>query len=262
MAEDSATEIRRLMDKASENILKPMREPIREIYIDSDFLYDYRLGALLLKLKTNDEYQYVLKHLQEYEEGPSPKITSYFPDLKITEEDLDLLESDPVYEKILHVAAPSTKLLMDLSNIILRTNTFNSNKDNPEPLTVWINQRNHIMPQEVQNRLVGFLKAADPRVHIKFLNYRTWRHVDPKLFSRVKVFFVYSMIDFCKLGSVAVGFMRKKKTLDKIIVANFMVEDDIKKEDELRSAVNKFIAVMMSMFDSFRFIKKSVLIER
>lgn len=262
MADVPNSEIARLMDQACKEIMKPFSEPIREIYIDTDFLYDYRLGALLLKLKTDAEYKYVLDHIQEYIDGPSPKITSYFPDLGITEEDLDLLESDPAYKTFIHVAAPGTRFLMDLAVDVIRINTQNRTKDNVAPLKIILNQRKHLMPDKIRQRITDFIHELDKHAKIIFTNFESWTSVPDEVFSKIKVLFVYDLIDFCKYGSTSAAAMRRDKVLDKTVIANFVTEDDFSTHEEHVDAINKFLAVMTTLFDTFRFIKKSVLIER
>ena len=262
MATAEEAELRRLMDKAGEAIINPLREPIREIYIDTDLLYDYRLGALLLKLKNEDEFSYVREHLHSYEEGPLPTITSYFPDLKITEEELDLLEDDLAFEKFLHATAPGTQFLMDLPNLIVRINTFNSNKLDPPPLTVHLNQRKHIMPKMIRERLLGAIRAQDSSANIKFENFETWNDIPEDMFKRCRMLFVYDLIDFCRLGTVPAKFMHSMKVNDKTLVANFMTEGGFPDEKTHLDAINKFCAVMSALFGNFQFMKKAVLIER
>ena len=262
MADAEDAELRRLMDKAGEAIINPLREPIREIYIETDLLYDYRLGALMLKLKNEDEFSYVKERIPAYEKGPLPTITSYFPKLNITEEELDLLEDYPVFEKYLHVAAPATKFLMDLPNLIVRVNTFNSNKLDPPPLTVHLNQRKHIMPPYVRNRLLDAIAVQDNHAKIIFDNFETWSDVPEDLFKRCRMLFIYDLIDFCRLGGVPARFMHDMQVNDKTLVANFMTEGGFPDEKTHLDAITKFCAVMSALFGNFQFMTKAVLIER
>ena len=262
MADALDQETIRLMDKAGEAMLRPMLEPIRSIYLDSDFLYNYRLGALILKVKNQDEYNYILSRLKLYEEGPNPKITTYFPDLKITEQELDLLEEDPVFEKYLHVASPSTEMLMDLPSIVLRINTYNSTKMDPTPLVLYINQRKHIMPKVIADRLVASIAEVDSKAKVVFTNYPTWSDIPEDLFKQLKHLYVYDLIDFCRMGTVSANAMRDRKVTDKTVIANFVTEDGFKDEDEWKDAIAKFGAVMSALFHSFQFTRKTVLIEK
>lgn len=74
--------------RSNDQEFEDMNQPIKRVYIDIEFLQDFRLGALIKLISTDVEYQYILSQLPKYSMSHGEPITSFFPDLGFTEEQI------------------------------------------------------------------------------------------------------------------------------------------------------------------------------
>lgn len=108
------------------NALETQKEnkPIRAIYIDLACLRDYKLGALL-KLVDSIGYQYIVSRLPIYNDRLDEDILSYFPDVDVTQEQLDNFINDPYNLNYLLLGSPTTDMyitLVALFDMVLKHN--------------------------------------------------------------------------------------------------------------------------------------------
>ncbi len=247
-----------LMDQAEEELLKPLFEPINLVYIDADFLYDYRLGAMLLKTSTEDQYKYILEHIPEYTEGKSRSIAKYFPKLGFTDNEIEMAANDYGWQDLVHAAAPKTKFLDDLSLFLTRINTFNRSKMMTQPLQVIINSRYSPMPDSIWRELVGYIRDRDTVVRMSRTNYHTWYDVPRNLVERMSMILVYDLVDFLNEGTPSQSLLRQSKMLDKVILSPYQTEEDYDDPEKEEEAIRNFAAVMMTYTTEFSFVKKSI----
>lgn len=245
------------VNQFSDSIIESMMNPITTIYIDSDFLYDYRLGALLLLIKGQEDYQYILDHLSYYEKNPTMKITNVFPDLKLTEEDVDLVENDIARRVHIQVVAPKTELLDGLTEFVAAVNTYNVSQAEAAKLTLIINCRRHDMQKSIWRDLVAYVRGFDPSVRMIKTNYYRWDEVPEDTIKDAGMLLVYDMSDFVKSKPV----MSKMSTMslnNKILIGYPQIEKDRDSEEETIEALRNFHSVMDVMFGKFIYIQKSI----
>lgn len=254
------TKIKQTIDQLSEDILRPFKEPIKAVYIDADFLYDYRLGELLLKVTCDEDYQIILKHLDEYINGTSFKITKYFPELKMTEEDLDLLEKDPVLGKYVQVAAPPTKFLMELPKFIMQINTYNKNREDGAGLKIYINTKGGKMNSSIWNRLSDGIERIFKNVRLINTTYSNWTEIPTNVYDALDILYVYDIRDFMSVGSVSCVKLQNRESIGKIIITRPRVKDEFDNENDAQEALDNFESVMSMLVLKFIYMNFPVII--
>lgn len=247
-----------LMSQVASEILRPFQEPVKAIYIDSDFLYDYRLGALLLKSDTQKEYDYIRENIHAYENGGSAKITKYFPELKVTEQMLDDLERDLEWNVFVQAAAPQTQLLKNFAAFIAKVNTYNHSRDESQSLRIVINQRRHKMTYRIWIDLVKYFFSIDKDLVISRTNYTDWYSISKEEISQFDILFVKDLVDFTRIGSSSQEMLKDNLMNNKVVISHKQTEadfDDPKKEEE---SLENFANLMRLMLKEFSFIKRSI----
>ena len=260
MAEDGLNS--RLMSQVAEEILKPFQEPIHGLYVDTDFLYDYRLGELILKLHDQKQFDYLKSCIPAYEQGNSRQITKYFPELKVTEEELDLLENDVKWQKFVAMAAPRTGFLLRFNSFLAKINTYNHSKELNHPFRLTLNMRKIPMPDKILSQLVQHIKEFDRTIEIRVTHYKNWNEVPEASFNSWTMLLVYDLVDFVRYGTVSQKMLKSEKCLDKIILSPYQTEEDFTDPQKEEQAFMNFKALMSLMVSEFSFVRKNIPIER
>lgn len=250
----------REFDKIAEAIMEPFKRAVSVVYIDADMLYDFRLGNLILHTSTEEQYQYIQKNLEAYESSANPKVTESFPDLGISEEQLDAFEKDPVYGWQIPVASPKTSFLDELGNLIVSINTLNESKEVKEPLRILINQRAVKFPKTMKTGLVQYILNHNKHAIIEFTNYSNWDEIPEQVFDSIDILFVHDAEDFVRHGTVSQRRMANmhEDCLRKIVVATCRSSKTFDSDEEKKEALTNFANIMGVMFSGFTFIKRKL----
>jgi len=198
---DAQAEFKAMCDSLSSELVKPFTVQKENIYIDSDLLYNYRLGALLALTRDESDYLHIIKHLHEYLEAPTLECTKFFPDLGLSEADLDKVIDDPKYFVFLNAAAPATLFVKDLETVIRIFNTTNQSRETTRPLHITINQRRVKMHIVHQKALIETIHTFDPSVVVEFTEYKSWFEVPTSVIECQDFLCVYDMVEFLKEGT-------------------------------------------------------------
>ena len=247
----------RMVDKESADIIKSMMMPMKTIYIDSDFLYDYRLGALLLLAKNENEYNYILSRLDEYECNPTMHITSVFPDLNLTETDVDLMEYDIKFEEYVIAGAPKTELLDEFHSFLAWIGTYNRSQTEDPGFTIIINFRNHKMPDEAWGKLKSYLSNGSKYIQIERTEFKSWDDMPRGLYENINLLFVYNIPDFASSFMVS-NVMKTLITLKQIVFTYPQVEQDFDTQEDCKEALDNFSALAGTVFYKFAYIKRAI----
>ena len=247
----------RMVDKESTEIIKSMMMPVNTIYIDSDFLYDYRLGALLMLAKNEDEYNYILSKLNEYECSPSMKITSVFPELNLTETDVDLMEHDLKFEKYVVAGAPKTEFLDEFNSFLAWVCTYNRSQTDSLDLNIIINFREHKMPDDAWEKLRSYLSSGSKHIKVVRTEFKSWDNMPRNLYETLNLLFVYNTPDFASSSMVS-NVMKTLLTFKQIVFTYPRVETDFETQEEYKEALDNFSALAGTVFYKFSYIKRSI----
>jgi len=198
---DAQKEFKNLCNQMSKDIVKPFLKQKENIYIDSDLLYHYRLGAMLALTKSEDDFNYVREHINDYLEAPTLECAKFFPEMKLTDEDLDKFIVDPKYFNVISAISPASEFIDNFDKIIRIFNTINESKEVTDPITITINQRRIPIHPVYRRGIINRIRSIDRHVNVKFTSYKSWYEVPQSLIAVQDFLCVYDMIEFLKEGT-------------------------------------------------------------
>lgn len=156
-----ATAFRRSNDREFED----MNEPIKRVYIDIEFLQDFRLGALIKLISTEVEYQYILEKLPVYSMSHGEPITSFFPDLGFTEEQVKAYMKEESHWEALAMDSPFYENVQSICVFISEYLKHNMRVGYGEPINIYIGCTDLLYCIEARRRLavilMDFLDSAN-----------------------------------------------------------------------------------------------------
>ena len=250
------TDFKSMCEKMSEEIMKPYMTQKKNIYVDADLIYDYRLGALMALIRDESDYQHVLENMDSYLNARTLECAKFFPLMKVTEEDLDNVIANPEYYIFLNAAAPASRFLDDLENIIKIFNTLNQSKEVTEPIKITINQRKIRIANGIRKEIVMKVKSIDPKVLVDFTEFPSWYKVNEKLIADQDFLCVYDMIEFLHEGTISQKLIAEvpSKLMKADIVTLFQSDKQLPTDSDF---VN-LQTIMECMCDKFSFIPKTI----
>lgn len=162
--------------------------PIRMLYIDLGCLQDINLGTLLLNIKEEDDFNYVMEQLPAYNHRLDNKFLSAFPKLKerFSEEDLLAFQKDPANAELIARMSPYTNFTRYLSYIVNSIQSVNSKTLSPvHPWSILFNTHPLAYPLPAAQRVAHIIRKEFPHIKVGFVNKAipdidadTWRSCD------------------------------------------------------------------------------------
>lgn len=155
-------------------MFKAYNKPKLNLYVDMAAMYDYRLTALLNMCKVEAEYDYIKKKLPKYALYKGRKITTVFPALKFTEEQVEAYLRDPNNVTVLSEAS----LITNITNLIpSQLFMFNwVNKQSPlyenEPINIYFVNEYFLPTERSALKIDHGLKKLYPNTICHFRNQK------------------------------------------------------------------------------------------
>ena len=254
---DTKQEFVDLCDKMSKEIVQPFLRPKEHIYVDSDLLYYYRLGAMIGLTKTEQQFNYVVSHVQDYIKAPSLDCARFFPEMGLTDEMLDKFIQAERFFNFVSAAAPASDFIDNLDKIILAMNTVNTSKEVKEPLTITINQRTIPIHPVYKRGIVNRVHSIDPRVNVEFVAYKSWYEVPPTLIEKQDFICVYDLGEFLREGTNSQKLLAEVPSkLSRCYIASLLQSD---KPNPTPEQFTNLKAILEVMCDKFMFVEKTIL---
>ena len=253
----SATEdFRSVCDKLSMDLMKPYMVQKKNIYVDADLIYDYRLGALLALTNGEAQYNYVMDNLHGYLNGRSLDCARFFPKLGFTEEDLDRMIADPEYFIFLTAASPASTFLDDLDMIIKIINTLNQSKEVTDPLRITINQRKIKIHDVHKAGIIARIHQIDPSVLVNFTEFPSWYKINEKFLEEQDFICVYDMLEFLREGTVSQKLLASvpSRLMHADILTLFQSDKKFATDEDFANLKT----IMECMCDKFSFIPRTL----
>lgn len=245
-----------VLQQFSKKMFQNEHPPVKHIYVDLEAFVDFYLGAIMLMIKTNVEYQYVVSRLEAYAKYPYRDITKVFPSLKFSMEDIEKLISD---EKIapLILNSPTKSLFYDWVEMAAEWSQKNKVQDNNIIPIVHVNCRTMKLTDAVKQKWTMYFQDTVLNCNVRFYH---------NAYSDFTVEFVNQMdvmvIDDCE------AFFDNPKLKDDIEAGNYIGKEvygfrylgkDISiAEDELEQTFDQTEAALC-LFFGFRYLDKRVL---
>ena len=257
MNDDVQHEIKNLCDDMAKDLNQAFLKQKENIYIDSDLLYYYRLGAILGL--TRDEYQfnYVVDHIKDYLEAPTLDCARFFPELELTDKKLDEFIKDPKFYQFVSAAAPASNFIDNLDKVICIMNTLNEHAEVNRPLRVTINQRMIPIHPVYKRGIINRIRDIDPKVRVEFTSYPSWYDVPETMLAKQDFICVYDLSEFLHEGTTSQKMLSvyPSKLLDCSITAP--LQSDVMYPTTEHFANTK--AILELMCDKFSFFTKTIL---
>jgi hypothetical protein len=107
--------------------------PVNHLYVDMRCFQDFNLGAVLCHVKDAKQYSYVLSQLETYNTRFKDATAEYFPELGLTDKQLQAFISDPTNHAVLERVSPMTDYYKGFRNFAVAVD--NNNNMSPEGTT-------------------------------------------------------------------------------------------------------------------------------
>ena len=123
------------IDQGNKRFFEGFDKPITSVYLDMDFLQDYKLGALMNMISTEVEYEYIKSQIDAYNKSDTESITEIFPALGFKEEQVEAFVRDPENSELLAIESPfftSLKAVVDFLMDVIESNIFKKSNDKLE----------------------------------------------------------------------------------------------------------------------------------
>lgn len=169
MNDTQKDQIMQKLNSEKEREFDGLMDPVRLVYIDHEFLQDFRLGALIGLIKTQVEYDYIRSRIVFYNENKGDPITGYFPKLGFKEEDVDAYIKNPENWDVLCERSPFYTTSEKAAQFLLEASNHNLLIRSDVELEVYIGSNNLIYPVHARQRLAALFSTILDNVTINFI---------------------------------------------------------------------------------------------
>ncbi len=157
MSQAEVDRIASAIKRSNDREFEDMNMPIKRIYIDIEFLQDFRLGALIKLISTDVEYQYILSQLPRYSTSHGEPITSFFPELGFTEEQIKAYISDKKNWEGLAMDSPFYENVQAICVFIAKYVEHNNRVGYSAPIDIYIGCTDLLYCIEARRKLAVIL---------------------------------------------------------------------------------------------------------
>jgi hypothetical protein len=255
------------IEEFNKQIFSKQLSPIQYIYIDFLMLKDIYLGALLL-LCTPNEYQYIITHLENYNNKVlNDSVLNYFPKVKtVTDADIHTYISDPKNSLQLAIASPVTRLYNEFvffMRIVLQHNSVLVGTSECADITLCINTYPLPYSSDVKNMCAMFIKSIHDKFKLQYVS-SPLAHIDEESLlingkPRYDIMFIYDLSSFISEESKSYrSFVKHLRYFHTYIFTPPRIElslyDEIKKSGKNFDDIFKNTEAVMSLSCNFKYI--------
>ena len=249
------------LKKANEKEFEDMNTPIKRVYIDIEFLQDFRLGALIKLISTDVEYQYILEKLPLYSVSHGEPITRFFPDLGFTEEQVKEYMEDKSHWEDLAMDSPFYENVESICVFISEYTKHNVRVGYTKPIDIYIGCTDLLYCVKARRRLAVILMDFLDMVNLVFIPTSLYEFEEVA----IEDYDVYMVASANKLinNEALVKKFERMEMANKTIIG---LEELDTTEDELKEAnmsiEDAFAATVefCNMFVKFAFAKRVILV--
>jgi len=236
-------------------MMSPYFKQIRNVYIDLECCFDYKLGAIIQQLISTDvEYQYILYRLPMYEKAIDLETAKYFPQLRLKESQILEVLNNPKFNRNLCLGSPITESWRTIDSMIQGINTFNKHKDTNDPVTYYFNCTSLHLHEDAKLMIKHQLKTRiDPFMRVEFLD-REINSYPESFIETLDYFVVYDILNFFRKGSTCARLGEANEFLTKFVFSRIQVThtDDIEQRIENQQ-------IHMAAVCDFTFIRNKII---
>ena len=261
LSESQVNQITDMLKKQNDKEFEEMSRPIKRIYVDIEFLQDFRLGSLIKLITTDVEYQYILSELPKYSMSHGEPITSFFPELGFKEEQIREYMKDKSHWETLALTSPYYETIKDLCSLIIEITKHNVLMHYSKPIELYIGCTDLLYCIEARRRLAVLLLDYLDKIDLTFLPTSLYEFKEVAI-DDYDIYMLASANKFINNESLVKKFENMEMTGKTIIGLEEMdtTDEELKeanfsKEDALEATVE-----FANMFTRFGFAKRVILV--
>jgi hypothetical protein len=244
----------------------------KTFYIDLQYIQDIKIGAISSLIQNEEEYNYFLSCLDDYNDKLYNKHASYFPNLNISENELDKYITTSKYIKFLVATSPLTSTYLELKKLLDNIHANNvRNKELYPDYKIYVNiypwnikKIKEDVPKDL-NLIIEIIKSKFLYIHkdIKiYLIDHPLSQINLSLFDTFDLIFIYNLEHLLGNEKLREHFFYRGLSKEIIIRSPIRFDADIsdKTEDEILHYI-KIGAASMSVICNFDYIHPKILVE-
>lgn len=243
------------LDMLREAIIKKDNKTISSIYLDIECMLDFKLGALLQMITTDEDYGIIKARLGNYINRFDLEIMKYFPEIKITEEQVLEVIKLPENSEMLIKISPETTVADTVPPFINNLyHALRSSYSGTDEINVTIGCRYFEIPKSSQEFIRNALSGYAENVNVSFVHGEYGDALAPVL-NRFDMFVLYYTQDFLINQLVGDRVVKEAVLMDKVVIANYESKQDLSEmEDEEVELLTKKMVIACNSFTTFSFI--------
>lgn len=248
-------------EEAGKLFFEDENRPIVKIYVDLEYLQDFRFGALLTSITIKEEMKYVMARLAQYNQRYHQATATYFSALKLTDTTLDGWIKGKQSDRII-LTAPFTSVYYDFISLLRLINTHNTNVCDTLPkLRISINATDVVYPEAYKVALTGAIKAGIDNVAVEFTIEPRYK-ASAAMYLEYDLMFLYDYGQFISETSTTMKpFIADGKFENKKIMAHPYIDPKLNHPKEDYDYILQSTEAGLNMFCDFMFLPSKILLQ-
>jgi len=168
MSESKSHASERLHREVGDEFFKSVVRPVSRLYIETDALFDYHLGAILSFIDTEAAFTYIKTRIPAYNAARDRHHANHFPVLKLTEEQVEERRVSPDHHPKLVFGSPGRSIHTELLEILLWLQKHNRALGVDKLTHIHFFTRDFILPPFTAFRLAAHVRTRFPEIKVSF----------------------------------------------------------------------------------------------
>ena len=247
-----------LFDDVGKSYFEAEARPVTRVYIDLEYMQDLRFGALMYGVTVNEEMQYIHNRLEQYNNRYDRETAKYFPVLKKSENDLNVLLQNPISRDRICFLAPWTSVFFNFVELLTSLKQHNRRLlDHEPPMTVVINVSDVQYPDELKHYLSEVLsKQWNVNVEVQQLTRYSGELSE---YLEYQLMFLYDYGLF--VNTFPSAFVGEGKFSDTRIIAQPYIDMSLKHKPEDYEYVLTSTEKGMDIYCDFSFLRSNITLD-
>lgn len=260
-------------DLLFENINKTLTDnlftPIKQLYVDWSYIQDIYIGALVNLCKSQQDYNYILKQIPNYNDRIVRGCSSYFPELNYTDNDLIKFMNTKDNGLLVLGTSPMTNIFRNLKTLVEQAQLRNLKLGYTNKLKLIFN----LYPININRDIAGLISYMINQVlfdmdfdiiskPINTIEIETLVNCDILLIDRMDIFFTKdSNTTIAFFDDTNFPFSKCAIVTPKVIDNTQIQEDLSNKSQEEIDSIFKITAHLCGIMSNFIYINPIIFID-
>lgn len=261
LSQEEISRISNSIKKQNDKSFEEMTKPIERMYVDIEFLQDFRLGALIKLISTDVEYQYILSELPKYSMSHGEPITSFFPELGFTEEQVKAYMQDKSHWEELALTSPYYETIQDMCTLIIEMTKHNVLMHYSKPIELYVGCTDLLYCIEARRRLAVLLLDFLDKIDLTFLPTSLYEFKEVAI-DDYDIYMLASANKFINHNLLVKRFENMEMTGKTIIALEEIdtSDEELKEANYSKDDALEATAEFINMFTKFGFAKRVILV--